>query len=109
MDFISQKEFQAASSRIEKWGNLPLRVIYRIDEVKEKIFDRNGKSVLGKYVVLTNQEGEVRKAWLTSVIEGELRQYDVNGKDKVYIQSLGMKKSKENGNRSYYDFEIVKQ
>ena len=68
----------------------------------------NGKKVRGKYALLTDQEGEMRKVWLIFIIEKELSNYDVYGKQKIYIQSLGLKNSTENGNRSYYDFEIVK-
>ena len=107
-NFISQNEFQAMSSRVEKWANLPLKTIYRIDGIMEKTVDRNGEKVQSKYAVLSNREGEVTNVWLTSVIEKELNEYDVNRKEKVYIQSFGLKKSK-NGNNSYYDFEIIKQ
>ena len=102
-NFISQHEFQAASSRVERWGDLPLYTIYRIDEINER--EINGEQIR-KYVVLTNRDGEVINVWLTSVIEKELQKYDIHGKEKIYIQSLGLKKSK--ANKDYFDFQIVK-
>ena len=106
-NFISQHEFQAASSRVERWADLPLNTIYRIDELNERIIDRNGEKIQCTYAVLTNREGEVANVWLTSIIEKELHSYDINGKEKIYIQSLGLKRSK--ANKDYYDFQIVRR
>ena len=102
-NFISQHEFQAASSRVKKWADLPLNVIYRIDEIKEREIN-DGQIIT--YAVLANREGEVTNVWLTSIIEKELLNYDIYGKEKIYIQPLGLKKSK--ANKDYYDFQIVK-
>ena len=104
--FISQEKFTSSSSRVERWADLPLKTTYRINEIKEKTVDRNGEKVKAKYALLTDENGEAINVWLTSILEDEMKNYDVNAK-KVYIQSYGLKQSKINTTRSYYDFEIV--
>ena len=106
-DFITINEFQTTSSRVTKWGDLPLNVIYRVDELKEKLVERDGKKVSSKYAVLTNQAGDVKSVWLTSIIETELNKLNVGENERIYIQSFGLKMNKA-GNRKYYDFDIVK-
>ena len=104
--FITNEKFQASSSRVEKWSNLPLRTIYRIITVKTKTFKKDGVENKSKYAVMKSREGEIRHVYLTTIIEKELEKYDVNV-DELYIQSFGLKRN-SNGTKNYYDFDIVK-
>ena len=106
--FITLNEFQASSSRITKWGDLPLNVVYRVTNVRQRIVNINGEDVTSKYAVLENQAGEVINVWLTSVIVEELNDVNDFENQQIYIRSYGLKSNKA-GNRKYYDFEIVKR
>ena len=39
-NFITNNDFQATSSRVTKWSDLPVNTIYRIEELKEKIIKK---------------------------------------------------------------------
>lgn len=106
--FISLKEFKSLSSRIIKWADLPLQVIYHIKEVKEKNVKMEGEDRVSKYAVLVNGLGELTNVWLTSVIEAELTNVSDFERYKYLICSHGLR-SNNAGTRKYYDFELVKK
>ena len=107
-DFITINEFQATSSSVTKWADLPLEEIYLVKELKEKLVNREGKEINSMYAVLENQSGDVKNVWLTSVIEKELKKENIGGNGKIYVRSFGLKMNKS-GTRKYFDFDIVKQ
>ena len=63
-DFITINEFQATSSRVTKWADLPLEEIYLVKELKEKLVNREGKEINSMYAVLENRSGDVKNVWL---------------------------------------------
>ena len=107
-DFISMNEFQSESSRITKWGDLPLNVIYRIKNVNEELINREGEKVISKYAELENEAGDMINVWLTSVIEKELKDINDYENEHIYVRTYGLK-TNQKGNRKYHDFEIVKR
>ena len=104
---MTDREFQAASERIMKWGDLPLEVTYRVNAMAEKLVNMDGKSVYSKYAILEDRNGDIKKAWLTSIIQKELEAETVSDQN-VYIRSYGLKSNKA-GTRQYHDFEILKK
>ena len=106
--FISLKEFKSLSSRIIKWAELPLQVIYHIKEVKEKNVKIEGEDRVSKYAVLVNGLGELTNVWLTSVIQAELAKISDFERYKYLICSHGLRTNNA-GTRKYYDFELVKK
>ena len=105
--FLTDSEFEVSSTRIIKWGDLPLEVTYRVNEICEKVVNMGGKDVNCKYAILEDKNGVIKKSWLTSIIENELNGVTISERN-VYIRSYGLKSNKV-GSRKYYDFEIVKK
>ena len=105
-NIITNNDFQTTSTRVTKWSDLPVNTIYSIEELKEKIIKKDGIDVTSKYAVLKNRDGEIKNVWLTSIIVEELKKFDIEGEDIVYIKSFGLKTNKA-GTRKYYDFDMI--
>ena len=103
--FMTDSAFQAASTRISKWKDLPINVTFRVNEINERVVNIDGKSVTAKFAILEEENGNIRKSWLTSIVQEELENITLS-KRNVYLRSYGLKSNKQ-GNRQYYDFEII--
>ena len=111
--FISTEHFDKELSKIkpkeiESWGKLPIGVIYEICAIKERLINVDGKKKrLARYADLKDISGNLKHAWLTTIIDEEIKKYDIE-KDNVFIRPLGKKVSKVGG-REYHNFDMIKQ
>ena len=111
--FISTEHFNKELAKIkpkeiESWGKLPIGVIYEICAIKERLVNVDGKKKrVARYAELKDVGGNLKHAWLTTIIDEEIKNYDIE-KDNIFIRPLGKKASKVGG-REYHDFDMIKQ
>ena len=108
--FISLEKFEKEAKlvkpdHIKKWREIELKAIYKVCELKERLVNINGRRQLSCYGELNDESGKRTNVWLPSLVETDLKEYDIKAKD-VYVRPLGMKNSKT-GDRSYHDFVII--
>ena len=92
MPFISVKDFDAsiAESKKENGSTIPWREL-----------------PVGEILTLTDKQRNTYVSWTPKRVSDELTQ-DYSDDDKLYIRSNGLKQSKVDPTRSYYDYDIVK-
>ena len=114
-EFISSKDFQEALQTKNPaigWGELPINVIYKVDEITSRTTKFGTKTIL----LLTNKEGESYRVWACSILHEELSNRNSGGgggggveekKECIFIKPLGMRTSNTNSDRKYQQYEIV--
>ena len=103
MEFPTAEQFEQNKvqlSQILKWREVPTEVIYRIEKV-EWINTKIGRAMV---VCLVDQDGEQLKAFATSCLIKDLKDYS----DGCYIKSIGKQESIKNPGQSYYHYEIMR-
>ena len=110
MAFISVREFDAsiASSKKEhgptlQWRELPVGEILYIEH--RKLIHLKDETCM--ILTLTDKQRNTYVVWATKRVSDKLIQ-DYSDDDKLYIRSNGLKQSKSDSTRSYYDYDIVK-
>ena len=108
--FITAESFdnvvrQNRPNDIGKQSDVPVGDIFKICTVQERVIHVNGGSKNVRYASLENANGERKNVWLTSLIEKELENHNID-KENAYIRSLGKRSSKVS-KRDYYAFDIV--
>ena len=108
--FITAESFdnvvrQNRPNDIGKWADVPVGDIFKICSVQERVIHVNGGSKNVQYATLENANGERKNVWLTSLIEKELKNHNIDN-ENAYIRSLGKRTSKVS-KRDYYAFDIV--
>ena len=105
--FISDAMFNAKIMKVQKdtikWADLPINIVYKIDKVKT-VDTKFGKQ---KIADLSSRTGPSYHVWLTTLISNELEKRDNVDGEHYYIKSLGLKNSKKNVERKYFDFQLL--
>ena len=105
MNFITPEQFEQNKNKhdqIQKWRDVPLNVIYQIENVEE-IPSKNGNATI---VTLSNENGEKLTAFATSCLIKDLK--DFGWGETYYIKSLGLKNSNKNLGQKYYAYDLVR-
>ena len=101
--FLSRAEFDSLPKKeIIKWCSLEVGAVFRVLDVNE--IPTRGKTSVGVYAVLETEKGETIHAWITSIIRGELRKYDIT-RGSVFVKPLGTKRSSTTG-KEYFNFAV---
>ena len=105
MNFPTDEEFEQNKiqrDQIKSWRDVPLDVIYHIENVEE-IPSKNGKATV---VTLSDKDEKDRiKAFATSCLIKDLR--DFGWSYTYFIKSLGLKDSNRNIGQKYYSYDLM--
>ena len=110
--FISSSEFDTLGSETKRrklveespalhWKQLPLKVIYKIENIKKVVVKSKPAMILS----LANKEGDTYKVWATSRLCKEIASCTEDA--NLYIRSLGQKECETIDNGWYYDYDLV--
>ena len=102
-DFMSEAEFSKGlkAQEVVPWRYVLQNVIYRIENV-HKVQTTYG---YGKVLSLVDREGGKMKAYATSRMVGDLKDFEWG---KFYIKLLGSRQSTKKPSQSYYLYGLLK-
>ena len=105
IDVFNHKAKLMKPDTIHKWRDLDVNATFYINKIVERMVTIDNKKRKSRYVELDDiVTGERKNAWLTSLLDEEIKKYDL--KVPTYIRNLGLK-NPVSGGRSYYDFVFV--
>ena len=105
IDVFNRKAKLVKPDTVLKWRELDVNATFYINKIVERMVTIDSRKRKSRYVELDDiVTGERKNAWLTSLLDEEIKKYDL--KVPTYIRNLGLK-NPVNGGRSYYDFVIV--
>jgi len=103
--FLSRTEFDSLPKthlQIVKWRSLEVGAVFRVADVVE--IPTKGNTSVGVYAVLGTEKGETINAWITPIIQKELRKYNIT-RGSVFVKPLGTKLSSATG-KEYFNFAV---
>ena len=110
MPFISVRDFDASITDSKKengstipWRELPVGEILYIND--RKLIHLKDDTIM--ILTLTDKQRNTYVSWTPKRVSDELIR-DYSDDDELYIRSNGLKQSKIDPTRSYYDYDIVK-
>ena len=104
--FIAVAEFDAlfnekAMKSTMQWKELPVNVIYKINQIKEVLVDSTATMILD----LIDEQGHVLRAWAPQRLYKDLLRFP--DKANIYVRSLGKKECKMAPGRWYHDYNLA--